>query len=662
MKYATRFFLLIPLLLMAWIPVAAIEAPPEFQYSIPAQQWFFNYPTDVAMDSAGNVYVMDTGNNRVQKFDAAGTYLSQWGSPGSGNGQFSYPSGIAVDSAGNVYVTDTGNHRVQKFDTAGTYLSQWGSFGSGNGQFSYPYGIAVDSAGNVYVTDTGNHRVQKFDAAGTYLSQWGSWGSGNGQFNYPQGIAVDSAGNVYIMDPYNHRVQRFDAAGTYLSQWGSWGSGNGQFNQPRGIAVDSAGNVYVMDTGNNRVQKFDAAGTYLSQWGSPGSGNGQFNYPQGIAVDSAGKVYVMDTYNHRVQKFDTAGTYLSQWGSPGSGNGQFYYPRGIAVDSAGSVYVMDTGNSRVQKFDVAGTYLSQWGSPGSGNGQFNYPQGIAVDSAGKVYVMDTGNHRVQKFAYPRPMIANIFIKKAEVEWNEHSDESGYKAGLTEVKLKGSITLPAGTSPADIMPKATIGLDLVDLDGTHLLDEAVVFATATSEKWTYKNQPVIPGVEKFKIAWKGAEFKYKHATGLELESESIGSDGTSLAVETKGHAMSMTVCGETIVVDASGAVTTATLFDADDDGEITFELTCELTPDKQIFLTVDSDPQETIDVVDYYLLGSGKFELEAEVDSTGYSGSSTPVELGLYIGLGELGMSGEVTITSTDWTNITAKEWKLKKTH
>ena len=178
------------------------------------------------------------------------------GSSGSGNGQFSNPQGVAVDGAGNVYVADTSNNRVQKFDAGGAYLTQWGSGGSGNGQFNYPTGVAVDGAGNVYVADTNNHRIQKFDAGGNYQSQWGVSGSGNSQFRYPQGVAADGAGNVYVADSDNNRIQKFDGNGNYLSQWGSNGSGNGQFLYPTGVAVDGAGNVYVADVFNNRIQKF----------------------------------------------------------------------------------------------------------------------------------------------------------------------------------------------------------------------------------------------------------------------------------------------------------------------------------------------------------------------------------------------------------------------
>lgn len=129
----------------------------------------FSFPSDIVVDSAWNFYVADTGNHRIQKFAAKtedlsvrADFLTKWGSNGNGDGQFSFPSGLAVDSLGNVYVADTGNHRIQKFDASGNFLAKWGSEGNGDGQFSNPAGVAVDSLGNVYVADTGNHRIQKF--------------------------------------------------------------------------------------------------------------------------------------------------------------------------------------------------------------------------------------------------------------------------------------------------------------------------------------------------------------------------------------------------------------------------------------------------------------------------------------------------------------------
>ncbi len=278
------------------------------------------------------------------------SFVTKWGSKGSGDGQLYEPYGIAVSSNGYVYVSESANHRIQKFSGNGAFITKWGSYGSGIGQFHYPFDIAVSSDGYVYVADRDNHRVQKFSDDGTFITQWGSYGSGNGQFNRPRGIAVSSDGYVYVSEQNNHRIQKFSENGTFITKWGSFGSGNGQFDEPRGIAVSSDGYVYVTEWNNHRVQKFSENGTFITKWGSYGSGDGEFSSPRGITASSIGHVYVLDTYNHRVQQFTDNGTFITKWGSYGSGDGEFSSPRGIAISSDGYIYVADSYNYRVQKF------------------------------------------------------------------------------------------------------------------------------------------------------------------------------------------------------------------------------------------------------------------------------------------------------------------------
>jgi sugar lactone lactonase YvrE len=318
-------------------------------------------------------------------------FVTKWGSAGTGDGQFGalgmlFPLGVAVDSSGYIYVTDSLNHRIQKFTSTGTFVTKWGSGGTGDGQFYYPYGIAVDSSGYVYVTDQNNNRIQKFDSSGTFLGWWGrdnagftGWhgpgsgrigllGSGDGDFDHPYGITVDSSGYVYVVDTGNNRIQKFSSTGSFVTKWGSVGSGDGQFDGLWGIAVDSYGYVYVVDAGNNRIQKFDSSGTFLGWWGRDNAGFTGWHGP------GSGRI-----------------------GLPGSGDGGLYWPQGIAVDSSGYVYVVDANNCRIQKFTSSGSFVTKWGSAGNENGQFIYPDGIAVDSSGYVYVTDRLNYRIQKF-------------------------------------------------------------------------------------------------------------------------------------------------------------------------------------------------------------------------------------------------------------------------
>jgi hypothetical protein len=405
----------------------------------------FNAPADVAVDASGNVYALDSGNARVQKFSKSGAFILAWGATGSANGQFNQPKGIAVGPDGSVYVADTGNHRIQKFTTAGAFVCKMGSQGTGEGNYVQPVDVAVDAAGNIYVVDQGNSRVQKLGPDGAFSLQWGTAGQGDGQFGSPYGIAVNTQGHVLVVDQANHRVQEFTGVGSYVRQWGSLGRGYGELAWPSSIAVDAVGNVYICDAGNARIQAFSADGISLGCWGSYGGiegamipspggiafdgkgslvvadgGNNRVQVfavetasltlkatldapaiaaycPTDAAVDGARNVYVLDSDNARVLKYDEAGHLVLSWGTVGNGDGQFNAPRGLGVDSSGNVYVADTENHRIQKFGSNGALVSKWGSQGSGDGQFDGPADVAIASNGSVLVADKNNHRIQKF-------------------------------------------------------------------------------------------------------------------------------------------------------------------------------------------------------------------------------------------------------------------------
>ena len=279
------------------------------------------------------------------------TLLATWGRRGDGEGEFSAPADIAVDSATNVYVVDTGNHRVQRFGGCGEPLGEWGSRGTGNDQLLSPQAIAVDEAGAVYVADTRNHRIQKFSVDGAFMTQWGAAGSSEGRLSNPSGIAVDNAGNIYVADTGNFQVQKFTPEGDFIRKWGRAGTGDGQFRSPRSIAVEDAGNVYVLDFFLDvPVQRFSGDGDFLDRWGATGTDSGQLRNPNGIAIDRDGNVYIADTENHRVQKFSATGQLLGWFGAEGHGDGQFSRPLGLALDAFGNLYVADSGNHRVQVF------------------------------------------------------------------------------------------------------------------------------------------------------------------------------------------------------------------------------------------------------------------------------------------------------------------------
>lgn len=312
-------------------------------------------------DAGGNISAAAT--NAILVNTSGYVNVATWGKPGSGahllhGGEFGTPSfGLACDQNNDVYIVDTGNCRVQRFTNAGNFIQLWGMFGTAPSNFQNPTCIAVDDKGVVYVADTGNHRIQRFDAkTGSYISKWGRQGGGEGQFNAPWGIAVDNKrGYVYIVDSANFRIQKFDRSGEFVMSWGSFGNADGQFYFARGIAVDeNDGTVYVVDMGNHRIQKFDTSTNFLPQllakWGTKGQEPGQLWNPWGITCDRDGFLFVSDAGNHRIQKFDRDGNYETQWGGFGGAPGQFNFPYGLAVDRRGSVFVLDSSNFRVQQF------------------------------------------------------------------------------------------------------------------------------------------------------------------------------------------------------------------------------------------------------------------------------------------------------------------------
>ncbi len=161
-------------------------------------------------------YVADTADNRVLVYGPEGSLRARWGADegsgagGTGPGDFERPGAVALDRAGELYVADTGNDRVVKLSPAGVVLAEWGAPGSGEGHFHSPDGIALDAAGNVYVLDAGNNRVEVFDGAGRFITEWGSRGVGLGQFSGPDGLAVGCEGSVYVADTDNNRIERFN--------------------------------------------------------------------------------------------------------------------------------------------------------------------------------------------------------------------------------------------------------------------------------------------------------------------------------------------------------------------------------------------------------------------------------------------------------------------
>ena len=288
-----------------------------------------------------------------------------FGSSGADQGQFIMPRGLAVAADGSLYVVDTGNSRIQHLSPQGEVLQVWGTRyeGEGNpppGQFKEPWDVAVGPDGSVYVADTWNHRIQKFTADGTFVTAWGTGilmdPTNMLGFYGPRGIAVNSQGNVFITDTGNKRVVYFDPDGKPLGQFGESGLNPGQFNEPVGLTFDAQDNLYVADTWNQRVQLFspNANGgySYASEWDVRGwEGITPTNYPY-IAADAAGHIFITDPDNGRVIEFTTRGEVVRYWEDGGTNAGVFNLPVGIAIDPKGGVWVVDSGNGRLLHFTL----------------------------------------------------------------------------------------------------------------------------------------------------------------------------------------------------------------------------------------------------------------------------------------------------------------------
>ena len=425
-------------------------------------------------NNGDKMYVVDRDNNRVKIYELTGgdncpsgtdeiindevCYDESFGSSGSTDGRFDVPTDLAVSKdTGDVYVVDSDNNRVQKFESDGEFDLEFGSSSSSDDEYlGSPTAIAIDKKSDyIYVADSTTDSISAFDDDGDWKFTFGESGSSDGDFRNPSGMVVNDSDQIlYVADTENNRIQIFELtdgdncpSGTdeivndevcFVEEFGSSGNDDGEFDEPSGLAYDEDNDLlYVADTENNRIQVFEIvsgntcpSGTdeiidgvcFVEEFGSSGNDDGEFNSPSGLVIDEDnGVLYVADTDNHRIQSLSVTGSgssdslsFFEEFGTQGSSSDDFDTPTDLTVGNNDELYVVDRDNNRVKIYELTGgdncpsgtdeiindevCYDESFGSSGSTDGRFDVPTDLAVSKdTGDVYVVDSDNNRVQKF-------------------------------------------------------------------------------------------------------------------------------------------------------------------------------------------------------------------------------------------------------------------------
>jgi len=440
-------------------------------------------PYGLAIDTAANLYIADLGNRRVRRVSPAGiisTFAGTGESGSSGDGgaaiaaQLTAPRNVAVDSAGNVYISEFEGHRIRRVSASGiiTTVAGTGSAGySGDGgpankaQLAFPAGLATDRAGSVYVADSKNGVVRMITAGGVISTVYGAPDGPQpigisldqsgmlyvadtstvvkrvllagaisfplaGSYSAAHDLAVDASGTVYLVD--GNALRRISASGVVgviassaLVPLSS-DSSNGRaaaLSHPAGLALDSVGNLYIADSGTHRVRQITAQGVIATLAGTGSAGysgddgpaaQSQLNAPRGLALTPNGSLLVADTGNQRIRRIDFSGNIRTIAGAGISG-ALLSAPEAVAVDASGNVYIADSENNRVLRIAPAGltAVVAGDGTAGyAGDGgqallaRLNQPSGLALAPSGEIYIADTGNHRIRKIA-PSGLISTV---------------------------------------------------------------------------------------------------------------------------------------------------------------------------------------------------------------------------------------------------------------
>ncbi|MFZ4796277.1 MAG: PKD domain-containing protein [Bacteroidia bacterium] len=436
-----------------------------------------NYPQGVSVDRLGNIYVADQYNHRIRKINAITGIISTVagngipGSEGDGaaatNANLNDPIKVTIDSSGNLYIVDNGNNKIRKVNAstgiittiAGSGTWNYGGDGAAaiNAYFRFPASVAIDGLGNLFIADMNNNRIRKVNAstgiistvAGNGTQGFGGDGAAATAANlyYPIGVAVDGSGNLYIADYNNHRIRKVNVSTGIITTVAGNGiysySGDGNaaitasLRHPRGISTDSLGNLYILDELNHRIRKVNASTGIISTVvgnGTEGFGGdgavataAYLYQPFNVAVDNSSNLYIADAKNHRIRKVNAvtgiistvAGNGTQGYSGDGSAatNANLNYPSSIKLDNSGNLYIADQGNYCIRKVIAStGIITTIAGNGTKGNGgdgsaatyaNLNHPIGIALDGFGNLYIADFENNKIRKVNASTGIISTV---------------------------------------------------------------------------------------------------------------------------------------------------------------------------------------------------------------------------------------------------------------
>ena len=306
----------------------------------------FQLPSSMAIRADGVIFVVSRGksstknSNGIQMVTKDHDFLGQIGTYGAGLGGMMWPTSVVLDGDENLYLADEYFNKVTKYDREGNPITEWGSKGSGDGQFNQPSGLLIQDQ-LIYLVDSRNNRIQMYSLDGEFQGQWGSGGDGEGEFNLPWGISDDSEGNIYIADWRNDRIQKFDSNGNYISAIG--GGKTSVLDRPSDVAVDPDGNIYVTDWGSQRLLVLDQSGSILETK----RGEADLN-PWSVE-------YLSSQDDERKARESFVPVYQADTEDPSEVSARmepyFWDPVAVELDQDGTVYVLETGRHRFQVFE-----------------------------------------------------------------------------------------------------------------------------------------------------------------------------------------------------------------------------------------------------------------------------------------------------------------------